>query len=671
MGVQQISRFWHRRLCEASLLFSLILAGLWLWRQFGGINQYNAALDVPHLVFIMVCCTALITFALYIRPPHRQLGFASSVVYACLVCTTGVLIVSTGGLSSPFIVGWLMVAVFAMYFGWIGLIMVLLVVNGYLGWAVVTETMNISLLPGAILTGELPVLIGCLLWGPDDGDSPEHNASYKALAAQFSRVAGKSDVVLNTIRDGVLALDGEGMVELINPAAQRMVGWGDRDALGLNYQSILKLIDAKNDPVTNDTNPIASVLNHNQLVHNDRLRLVTSSGKTTLVSLVISPIGDPGDGVIVVFRDITKEKAEERQQAEFISTASHEMRNPVASIEGYLGLTLNPATATIDSRAREFIGKAHRSAEHLGRLFQDLLDISKVDDGRLQSNPVAINLIPFTNDIIEDLRRKAEAKKIQLIFKPQPEVKKPAKKSSNFTTRTLSPTFFVYADRYQLREVLDNLIDNAIKYTPKGSVIVDITGGDGLVTVSVKDTGIGIPVEDQLHLFQKFYRVDNSDTREIGGTGLGLYLSRRLIEAMDGRIWVESAYQQGSTFFVELPRLSEQAAAQLARKISPATKPANQLPLVNGSPLVVPQKTTLDQQSITQARVQQIPPVKTNQPASSATGQPRLAMADIRVTPQTFVSGASRSTRPAPQLRNVLSARPIVPPPRSTPRISQ
>ena len=281
---------------------------------------------------------------------------------------------------------------------------------------------------------------------------------------------------------------------------------------------------------------------------------------------------------------MTKEKAEERQKAEFISTASHEMRTPVASIEGYLGLTLNPATATIDQRARDFITKAHRSAEHLGRLFQDLLDVSKADDGRLQSNPEAIDLIPFVSDIVEGLRHKAEDKKLQLIFKPRPGTTG-GEHSATFTSRTLSPAFYVYVDPDQLREVLDNLVENAIKYTPSGRVTVDVTGGSGRVTIAIADTGIGIPVEDQSHLFQKFYRVDNSDTREIGGTGLGLYLSRRLTEVMGGRLWVESAYRQGSTFFLELPRMSEhdaqtalaakaKAVAQAAKATPPRPVPA-------------------------------------------------------------------------------------------------
>src|SRR5690606_7866046 len=134
-----------------------------------------------------------------------------------------------------------------------------------------------------------------------------------------------------------------------------------------------------------------------------------------------SPVGQPGSGVIVVFRDITKEKAEEREQAEFISTASHEMRTPVASIEGYLGLALNPATAQIDDKARMYLTKAHEVAQHLGRLFQDLLDITKAEDGRLSNNPRAVEVVTFVKDVVEGLRPQAEAKGLILVYKPIPD----------------------------------------------------------------------------------------------------------------------------------------------------------------------------------------------------------------------------------------------------------
>ena len=141
----------------------------------------------------------------------------------------------------------------------------------------------------------------------------------------------------------------------------------------------------------------------------------------------------------------------------------------------------------------------------------------------------------------------------------------------------MQPIFYANIDPGHFREVVSNLIENAIKYTPSGEVVVNITGDDKQISVSVKDSGIGIPAEDIPHLFQKFYRVDNSDTREIGGTGLGLYLSRRLAEAMSGNLRVESKYKEGSTFYLEIPRMNSSEAKQRLESAE-AEKPEDKNP---------------------------------------------------------------------------------------------
>ena len=147
---------------------------------------------------------------------------------------------------------------------------------------------------------------------------------------------------------------------------------------------------------------------------------------------------------------------------------------------------------------------------------------------------------------------KANEKQLNYVFMPDV-VNESGEKS-------LQPIFYANIDPDHFREVVGNLIENAIKYTSAGEVLVNVSGDDKQVSVSVKDSGIGIPAEDLPHLFQKFYRVDNSDTREIGGTGLGLYLSRRLAEAMSGNLRVESEYKHGSTFYLEIPRVSSTEA---------------------------------------------------------------------------------------------------------------
>lgn len=447
----------------------------------------------------------------------------------------------------------MIVAMFAGIFGRPTLAILFIGINIYAAYLLLGGSVAHPTLLSIILAGELPIIVSYILWHGKASSEKTKDRAYYDLANELDQVANKSDVVISAISDGVVAINNKGAIELINPAAQRLVGWGHQDAIGLDYKSVLQLIGNDGHELTNGTDPIFDVLTTNQPLRRNDLQVQTSSGKKLPVELVISPIGRLGSGAIIVFRDITKEQADEKAQAEFISTASHEMRTPVASIEGYLGLALNPATATVDEKARDFITKAHEAAQHLGRLFQDLLDVTKADDGRLSNNPKVIDVVQYTNDIVEGLRAKADEKQLRLFFKP----------TTDGGMRSLEPVFFADLDADHFREVIANLVENAIKYTPEGEVIIDVQGDDSHVVISIADSGIGIPQEDIPHLFQKFYRVDNTDTREIGGTGLGLYLCRRLVEAMSGRIWVESEYKRGSTFFVEVPRISHEEANRI------------------------------------------------------------------------------------------------------------
>lgn len=529
--------------------FTIIL--LYAWARFIPTGyQLPIGLSVSDLAAGVAGVGSLIVLILCFWLPRKHEIGIGIFVYLLTVAVAATTIITSGGVVSPFLVMWIIVAIFAGFFGAIILgIMGLLVILQIIATSV-QQGINMQFIIGYLFFGFLPLIFSLVLWirrqKTDDNTSNLEN--------RLSAVESKSDVVINAIDDGVLAISKDGNIELINPSAQQIIGWDQGDALGLNWKSVLKLVTSDGKDVEDLENPIAQSLSKNQPTHNDKLFLLTSSEKRILVSIVSSPVGTDGEGIIVVFRDITKEKAEEREQAEFISTASHEMRTPVASIEGYLGLALNPATAHIDEKARDFITKAHESAQHLGRLFQDLLDISKVEDGRMKNNPKIINVNEFLKDIFDGLAIKANEKQLNYIF--MPDIVGESKEKS------LQPIFYANIDPDHFREVVSNLIENAIKYTPSGEVVVNITGDDKQISISVKDSGIGIPAEDIPHLFQKFYRVDNSDTREIGGTGLGLYLSRRLAEAMSGNLRVESKYKEGSTFYLEIPRMNSSDAKQ-------------------------------------------------------------------------------------------------------------
>ena len=380
------------------------------------------------------------------------------------------------------------------------------------------------------------------------------NSENKNSKNTSSSFLGDGKAILDAVDDGVLAVNSKGNILAINPAAEQITGWNGSDAAGLVFNSVLKITNNEGGEMIEISNPVNRVLRTGENFTTRDLFIKTQSGKIVPIFLAVNSIDSQNSGVVVVFRDISKELKENREQAEFISTASHEMRTPVASIEGYIGLALNPATATIDARAKSYLQKAHENTKHLGQLFQDLLDITKAEDGRLKNEPVVLDAIEFSRNIWEGLKPKAEAKGLNYIFEPD---------NHKTGEKTLTPVFFIHADRDHLHEILNNLFENAIKYTPSGMVSVNVMGDNNNVQISVKDSGIGIPAEDIPHLFQKFYRVDNSETREINGTGLGLFLSHKLTESIGGFLDVESEYKKGSTFTVKLPRITRENAEKL------------------------------------------------------------------------------------------------------------
>jgi two-component system sensor histidine kinase VicK len=220
-----------------------------------------------------------------------------------------------------------------------------------------------------------------------------------------------------------------------------------------------------------------------------------------------------------------------------------------------LALALNEKVSKIDEKARSYLEKAHSSTEHLGKLFQDLLTSAKAEDGRLTSHPTAVNVTEFTIQLVEDLRFSAEKKGLALEMQ--------SSTLPQGSQKNIAPVYYAKVDPDRLREVITNLFDNAVKYTDIGKITIGITGNADVVQFSITDTGHGIPKADIPHMFQKFYRVDNSATRTIGGTGLGLFICRKIVELYGGKIWVESEENKGSTFYINLPRLDTKQALQL------------------------------------------------------------------------------------------------------------
>lgn len=506
----------------------------------------------PEAIIAVIAAFSMSAFVIIFQRKTESRWVAGAAI-ALLSISMLLSIQSTGNMESPYLPLWVLVAIFGAVAGYVSFLPVCIAVASYGTYLWYYHAIPDSdwITFGLVLV--FPVVMGYFFWSRRFQVQDKSDEAVSELAQELTQESSKSGIITSAIADGVLVVDANGVIQLINPAALRIIGWGEDDATKLDYRSVLKIIDSKNDIVEGQLDPIQQCLNTKQSVLTDRLGIRTVSGKQLLASIMASPLHASTSGVVVVFRDITAQRAEEREQAEFISTASHEMRTPVAAIEGYLGLALNPQTATIDEKARIYLGKAQESAKHLGRLFQDLLDISKLEDGRLANNPNMIDVPTYVRSLLEDFSGQFAEKGLSLVYAPD---------TSIGAGQTIAPIFYAKADPDHLHEILSNLVTNAIKYTKEGTVTVDVSGDNDHVYISVKDTGIGIPTEDLPHLFQKFYRVDNTDTREIGGTGLGLYLARKLSEAMGGHLMVQSVYGEGSTFTVDLPRISKEEAAE-------------------------------------------------------------------------------------------------------------
>lgn len=405
-----------------------------------------------------------------------------------------------------------------------------------------------------------------------------------ALSKMLEQEQFKANVMLESITDGVMIVSPAGSVQLINKSAADLLGWSKEEAKNIDYAMLMTPLQEGNTADTAQAeNPITTTLKTGKPAQQVGL-FKTQAKDSAYFDILASPIvkgvdnkaAQPAsgsthtDGVIVVFRDVSAARAEEKARADFISTASHEMRTPVAAIEGYLALALNDKLSNIDTRARGYLAKAHENTQHLGELFQDLLTTTKAEDGRLVNHPEVVEMSEFLQQLTHDLHFVAEKKGLQVVFTVGGEAGNSAK--------MLKPLYYTLVDPLRLREVITNLFDNAVKYTEKGQITIGLTGDQQVVQCFVRDTGHGIPPDDARHLFQKFYRVDNSVTRTVGGTGLGLFICRKIVELYGGRIWVDSAVGEGSTFFINLPRMTAQQAADWQVQQQTSTAALQQTP---------------------------------------------------------------------------------------------
>ena len=494
----------------------------------------------------------------------------------------------------------------------------------------------------------------------NNGQAPQNPTTSTAQSANLA------NLVLNSIDEGVMIVHSSGIVVLVNPAAMRLLGTSDPNMVeNLQLASILNLENSEGTKIEDDVNPVLrAVMNGENFETRDLILVsVQEQRRPVAISVVCTTTGQ--NERIITLRDIARELEEEGEQADFISTASHEMRTPVASIEGYLGLALNPKTATIDERARKYLEEAHASSKHLGRLFKDLLDVTKLDDKKIRVQLTPVEMVSTVRSIANGQVPMMSEKGIHYTFGAN------AARSDN-TSRVVNQEVYASVDIDFLREAVNNLVENAIKYTASGGGIwVNVRGDDDRVLINVTDTGIGISPDDLKHVFQKFYRADNSQTRTVGGTGLGLYLVKQRVEAMGGKVWAESSFGEGSTFYLSFPRITAeeyQRRKQIASNIEAMSQNTQTLPT---------QPTMQDPQADISQTMIQTPQPAISQPIMQPTTQPAVVQSPIQQTPQPMTVLPTQQTSqptnvqsPTQQISQasikeatpVQSSQPVVPP---------
>lgn len=245
------------------------------------------------------------------------------------------------------------------------------------------------------------------------------------------------------------------------------------------------------------------------------------------------------------------------QKDEFISIAAHDLNTPIATIEGYLSMVLDEKIVPVDNpKTKEYLMRVYEGSKRLAALVADLLNVSRIEQGRLIIERESLQLEELVEKIVKEWEIKARDQRLGLIYE------KPS-----------SPLPKIYADPDRLSQVVTNLVSNAIKYSLKGEIKVRLAQKENNIVLEVTDEGMGISKEDLPHLFEKFYRVSNHTTKGIAGTGLGLFISKGIVELHGGKISVESEKGKGSTFKVELPIATKEEIAKGREEVeSPASQ---------------------------------------------------------------------------------------------------
>lgn len=342
---------------------------------------------------------------------------------------------------------------------------------------------------------------------------------------QLSASHDRQSTVLEGMIEGVIAVDPRQRIVLANKAAGRLFEFRPQAIEGRPLLEVVRN-HALHQAVTT-----AFATRRPQ-----RLETTREGSDRLIADIHVTPLpGDPCPGVILVMHDTTELRRLESLRRDFVANVSHELKTPLSSIKAYAETLRNGAIHDPEA-SQTFLERIEDQADRLHHLIIDLLMLARIESAQQAFDIVSVPVADVVKECLDGHRAAADAKQIHLVVEPE------------------QPRCSVRADREGLREILDNLVDNAIKYTPEdGKVSLSWSYNEGMCQISVADTGIGIGAEHRRRVFERFYRVDKARSRELGGTGLGLSIVKHLCQAFRGKVGVESEIGKGSVFTVSLP----------------------------------------------------------------------------------------------------------------------
>ncbi|PSO44716.1 MAG: hypothetical protein BRC23_00410 [Parcubacteria group bacterium SW_4_49_11] len=362
---------------------------------------------------------------------------------------------------------------------------------------------------------------------------------------QLELEKAKSEAIIQSLGDGLIASSRDGNIFLINKEAQEFIGCDLEAAQGKFIEQVLDVCGEGKRLACSDI-PTHRALEEGRKVKED-FTYTMPDGRTVEIEDIASPIFSDGQiiGVVDLLRDVTKEREVERAQKEFVSIASHQFRTPVTSINW--NAEMLKTFEDLPPSAEEAIDEIYTQNKRMNRLVRSLLNLSRINLGKLKFSIEEVHLQSLINTIYEDLQQSVKEK--------------------DLTWKVSDETDITFLnDRTLLRIVLENLITNAMKYTPEGGYVnVEARDSEEEVHFSVTDNGIGIPQDQQSQIFTRLFRAENAQDRETDGTGLGLYIAKKIVDAMQGDIRFESEEGQGTAFHVTLPRNLDQALEEEAK----------------------------------------------------------------------------------------------------------